>query len=289
MGEVEKKRTLVFPFRLRGTFSLTRANIYCVLVFSAVFFLPALTAGDPFFQSRSQVYSSAQTPRAEDHNPAPKVAIIIDDLGLKLSIARSFLELDAPLAFSILPRMAYSREIAKWAHQKNRDVLLHIPMEPHKYPEISAGSFSLLSSMNRKNMEKTLKAGLESIPFVVGANNHMGSRLTENKKAMRVVLAHLKSLNLFFVDSVTSSNSVAYQVAKEIGIRTARRNVFLDNRKNRVWIAKQFRKLKKTAIVKGSAIGIGHPHPATLSVLREMIPDFRKNGINIVSVSELVQ
>ncbi|MBI5185866.1 MAG: divergent polysaccharide deacetylase family protein [Nitrospinae bacterium] len=220
---------------------------------------------------------------------APRVAIIIDDLGMNLALAQSFLDLPVPVSFSILPGLAHSREIAELAHLKNRDVLCHIPMEPYKYPKVNAGDYSLLSSMDTQSLEKALKADLAFVPYIVGANNHMGSKLTENERIMRLVLGHLKNLDLFFIDSVTSPNSKAFQLAREMGLRTARRNVFLDSTLDPDFIEAQFRKLKNSALSLGSSIGIGHPNPATISVLRDMIPEFEASGIRFVPVSELAR
>jgi hypothetical protein len=104
---------------------------------------------------------------------------------------------------------------------------------------------------------------------------------------MRLVLGHLKSLNLFFIDSVTTPNSKAYQIAREMGLKTAKRNVFLDSDRDPASVKKQFRKLKMNALANGNSIGIGHPNLTTLSVLQEMIPEFEASGIRFVPVSEL--
>ncbi len=262
-------------------------SLYCA---TGLFCLLIISHGQPAEGAppHSARLSNTSILENDSRHANPKVAIIIDDLGLNLSIANALLDLEIPLSFSILPGLAYSEEIARRAHFSNRDVLFHIPMEPQKYPEIDPGPYSLLSSMGPKTLEKTLKEGLASIPYVIGANNHMGSKLTEDKWAMRLVLGHLKKLGLFFIDSRTSSRSKAFQVARKMGLRTAKRNVFLDSERNRDFIVKQFRKLKISALSKGSSIGIGHPNRITLSVLKEVIPRFRESGIRFVSVSELV-
>jgi len=259
----------------------------CSFVFIVALVCPSFGEAGGLLPRQSHSVSSTFRPGYPNQSPRARVAIIIDDLGMSLAIARSFLNLPIALSFSILPKLPYSRRIAEIAHSKKRDVLCHIPMEPHRYPRINAGAYSLLTSMDPLTMEETLKSDLASIPYAIGANNHMGSKLTEDGKAMKLVMGTLREEDLFFIDSRTSAHSKAYTIAREMGLRTARRNVFLDNRKDRNFIQKQFRKLKKIALSRGNAIGIGHPHPATLFVLKEMIPRFERSGIRFVFVSTL--
>lgn len=261
-------------------------KIFLILFLPLFLFLGASDATPPPGDEESRPVLGEKSERLPG---APKVAIIIDDLGRSLDIVHSFLDLEIPLAFSILPQLAYSGEIAGLVHAKGMNVLFHIPMEPHQYPKVHAGAYSLLSSMNSKEMEGTLKEGLKTVPYVVGANNHMGSRLTENRAAMRVILECLGDLNLFFVDSVTTPKSRAYSLAREMGVRAAKRNIFLDSRKERSFIVRQFQELKRSALSEGVSIGIGHPNQTTLSVLKEMIPRFEEAGIRFVLVSELVR
>ena len=262
-------------------------KIFLILFLPFFLFLGASDATPPPGDEMRPVLAMGEKP--EKTPGAPKVAIIIDDLGRSLDIVHSFLDLEIPLAFAILPRSAYSGEIAELVHARGMNVLFHIPMEPHQYPKVHAGAYSLLSSMKPKELERTLKEGLKTVPYVVGANNHMGSKLTENSAAMRIILECLGNLNLFFVDSVTSPKSKAYRLAREIGVRTAKRDIFLDSQKERGFIVRQFQELKRSALAEGASIGIGHPNPTTLSVLREMIPRFKEAGIQFVLVSELVR
>lgn len=262
-------------------------KIFLILFILFFLFLGASDATPPPGEEARPALAARE--KQEKTSNSPKVAIIIDDLGRSLDIVHSFLDLEIPLAFSILPQLPHSGEIAGLVHAKGMNVLFHIPMEPHQYPKVHAGAYSLLSSMNPKALERTLREGLKTVPYVVGANNHMGSRLTEDGAAMRVVLECLGDLNLFFVDSVTTPKSRAYSLAREMGIRAAKRNIFLDSRKERGFIIRQFQELKRSALSEGASIGIGHPNPTTLSVLREMIPRFEKAGIQFVLVSELVR
>jgi hypothetical protein len=216
------------------------------------------------------------------------VAIVIDDLGWNLEAARALLALDAPLSFAILPNAPYRTVIAQEAQRRGRDILLHLPMEPYKYPHVNPGQPALLSTMNTRELTAEVEVALAALPPVVGVNNHMGSRLTEDRTAMRAVMQHIKRHNLFFLDSRTSQKSLAAQVARELGVRTAERHVFLDNETETTKIHQQLDQLATLARMRGHAIGIGHPYPETVQALWHMLPELQQAGIEIVPISRLV-
>ena len=226
--------------------------------------------------------------RAPAGAEGPRIAIVIDDMGWELPIAQGLFALEQPLSFAVLPQAPYQAKIAEAAQQHQRELLLHLPMEPHGYPKVNPGPHALLSTMSPQQMAAALQAALQAMPQVIGVNNHMGSSLTENPQAMRVVMQELKQRHLFFLDSRTSAASQAYQMAREVGIPAARRHVFLDNEAEHARITAQLHRLVEVAIQQGSAIGIGHPYPETLRALQETLPTLRQAGVQIVPISHLV-
>ena len=233
---------------------------------------------------------SENIPPSKDDSRAniKRVAIIIDDLGWNKESADALLNIDAPICFAILPHLPFSKIIADEAGLKHRDVLLHLPMEPYGYPHKDPGIKPLTDDMNKNDIEALIKDYISEIPHIVGINNHMGSKFTENERGMRYVMEILKDKNLFFIDSFTTPKSLAYQTAKTLGVKTARRQVFLDNEEDEEYIKGQIEKLIIIAQRDNFAIGIGHPHPQTINVLQKMVPLMKEKGIEIVPVSELV-
>ena len=217
----------------------------------------------------------------------PKVAIIIDDLGYDKRLASKFLILDAVMSFSVLPHSPFQKSIAKTIHRSGRDVLLHLPMEPMEYPLVDPGAGALLSSMGPDDLLNQLRNDLEAVPLAVGVNNHMGSRLTQDRARMRQIFTILKKRNLFFVDSLTSPRSCCQETAHLLNLKFAQRNVFLDHVQEPNAIRFQIKRLISVARKKGKAIGIGHPYPTTLEVLREELPNIKKR-VGLVRISELV-
>ena len=232
---------------------------------------------------------ASRPPLALPPSRGSQVAIVIDDLGWDLKAAQALLALEAPLSFAILPNAPYRTVIAQEARRQGRDILLHLPMEPYQYPHINPGQPALLSTMNTHELAAKVEVALAALPPVVGVNNHMGSRLTEDRNAMRVVMQRIKRHKLFFLDSRTSQHSLASQVAREMGIRTAERQVFLDNETEVTQIHRQLYQLATLAYARGNAIGIGHPYPETVQALQRVLPELWQAGIEIVPISHLVK
>lgn len=196
----------------------------------------------------------------------PRVALIIDDIGYKKKLAKSFIDLDLNLNFSILPSSPHGQELSQYAHEKGKDLLLHLPMEATA-KKWHPGPGALLLNMNKSQTTETIRKDLDFLPMAVGINNHMGSLYTENEEAMTLFLSEIKGKDLFFLDSLTSAKSVGFKIAQGLGIKTAKRNIFLDNDKDVTKIINQLESLIKIAEKHGQAIGIGHPYSSTLEAL----------------------
>jgi len=219
----------------------------------------------------------------------PKIAIVIDDLGDKDKIAQELLHWDFPVTFAILPFTPFSKTLAGEAHRQGKEVILHLPMEPHGYPQIRPGKGVLLGEMNEKKLLRQLTKDIEAVPYVTGVSNHMGSRLMEEPEKIEIVFAELKRRKLFFLDSRTTPQTVGLQVAQSVGLKAAERNIFIDNSSAEEDIKQQLEQLIQLSLSKGKAIGIGHPHPSTLKSIKEMIPRLKKEGIEVVPLSAMVE
>ena len=223
-----------------------------------------------------------------DTDSLPEVAIIIDDIGYDRPMVRKFAAIDPGLTFSILPHSPHRREIAAYARRKGIEIMLHLPMEPVEYPRVNPGPGALLTSMDVDTMIETLNDDLDSVPYIVGVNNHMGSRMTAESTRMYQIFTVLKKRDLFFIDSRTAFKTVCKPSAELLQIPFGERDVFLDHSQNRETIRQQIRKLIRIAEKKGSAIGIGHPHTETLEILTEEYPGLISR-VRIVHASELVK
>jgi len=228
-------------------------------------------------------------PEARGPVPAPRVAIVIDDMGGSLRKIREILDLDAPITIAVLPHLRHSREVSRLAGRSGREVLLHLPMEPRNILRNHPGPGVLLTSMTGPDLRKTMEEDLDFVPEAVGVNNHMGSKFTADTAGMREVFSVLRERGLFFVDSRTTSHTLGTRLAREAGVPRAERDVFLDNRRDATYIDGQIETLVRIAGKTGSAIAIGHPYPETLAALRRALPGLRERGIEVVPVSDLTR
>lgn len=240
----------------------------------------------------NEAYTTTFMPEREDrprHSGAGRLAIIVDDMGKGVQEARSLMDIGVPVTFAVIPGLPKVRQVAQEARNRGIETIVHIPMEPKGYPEHRLEENGLLLTQSDEEIAGRVNGYLREIPQAVGANNHMGSAFTENREKMSVVLRVLKERGLFFVDSKTSPNSVGYGMARELGVRTASRAVFLDNIKEGGYIAGQVRQAAAIARRKGSAIAICHPHPVTIQTLAAELPRLKEEGLDLVSVSSLVR
>jgi len=225
----------------------------------------------------------AEKPAATD---LPLVAIVIDDMGYQDKTGEELLDLDLDLTFAFLPHGPHTGQMVAEARQRGRDILLHFPMEAADQ-KWDPGPGAVTLEMSRAQIRKTFAENLRLVPLAQGINNHMGSRFTQNQEAMRDFLELVRDRRLFFLDSMTSQSSVGYSLAREMGIKTTRRNVFLDNVRERGPIVAQIEKLLTVADKQGWAVGIGHPYPQTLDALRHARSEILRRA-RLVGVGRLV-
>lgn len=232
-------------------------------------------------------FSSTAVHSEQSH--IPTISILIDDLGYKFKEDLRALALPGPVAFAILPHGPHTEKMSQIAFKKGKDILLHQPMQAEvmdKNEFLGPGALTL--NMTRKDFLKTLNINIRAVPNLIGINNHMGSLLTQHPGHMQWLMETMKSNGQFYVDSLTSDNSVAARLAKENNIPYLTRDIFLDHKQDRASIRKQFKELVKLAKRNGSALGIGHPHISTIEVLSQVLQDLDKYGVKLVSIKSLI-
>jgi polysaccharide deacetylase 2 family uncharacterized protein YibQ len=216
-----------------------------------------------------------------------KIAIVIDDFGNNWNTVDDFCSIDIPITLAVLPKLPYSAKAAAKASREGKEIILHLPMENHSNKNPGPGAVTV--NMSKEQIQKEFEKDLADIPGAVGFNNHEGSKGTENEKLMEAVMEAAHKHNLYFVDSRTSSSSVALDVASRRNVPGTRRNVFLDNEDNVNAICAQLQLLADKAVKDGSAVGIGHCRPNTYKAIAKMIPTMKEKGIQFVFVSKLAR
>jgi polysaccharide deacetylase 2 family uncharacterized protein YibQ len=219
-----------------------------------------------------------------------RIAIIIDDVGYASENVNEWLSFRGKLTFSVLPFLNESGNYSELFGDHGFEIMLHVPMEPISYPEDNPGPNALFTDTPKESVNQKLELMIAQNPYAIGANNHMGSRATQDDELMRWTLEVLKKENLFFIDSVTTPGSNAYTIARELGVPAAKRDIFLDNEPSFDYINTQFENLKVIATQNGTAIGIGHfTSENTLRVLNYQLSKLREQNFKLIFASEAVQ
>ena len=226
--------------------------------------------------------------------PAPpaahrgRIVLILDDVGFDHQPLSAAMRIDPNINFSILPNARRASEVANLLHEQGFEVLCHLPMEPEQFPRVSPGEGAVLTTMSDAEIARTTMANVHAVPYARGVNNHMGSRATADRRVMESVLAALPD-GMYFIDSRTTGTSVAASVAREMSVRAASRNVFLDDVASDAAVRHQLQVLVREAEEHGIAIGIGHMYPATVRVLTAEVPALRRQGFRFIRASEAVR
>ncbi|MDI6600499.1 MAG: divergent polysaccharide deacetylase family protein [Thermoanaerobacteraceae bacterium] len=225
-----------------------------------------------------------------NNNEQKVIAIIIDDFGNNGKGTETFFKIKERLTVAVLPNLPYTVQDAQKAHENGFEVIVHLPMEPLKGEKNWLPPDSITSDLSPQEVLGRTSKAFDQVPYAVGFNNHMGSKITSNRDMMYVILKEAKKRNFYVVDSKTIGNSLIDEVSEALGVKHYDRDLFLD-RKNEYGVYKQVLKLAKIAEKKGYAIGIGHVGPEggaiTASGIMDALLELEKMNIKIVYVSQL--
>ncbi|MBU1925131.1 MAG: divergent polysaccharide deacetylase family protein [Candidatus Omnitrophica bacterium] len=242
------------------------------------------TAAFSFYYKKFTVYRLKLTAKLA----RAKVAIVLDDWGYNKKLFESTLELDTPMTYAILPNLIYSEHIAAELRKRGGEFILHLPLEPKNTEQAPLEKNTLMTTMNEEEITRILKEDIANLSGIKGANNHMGSKATEEGSFMKIVMDTLKENNLYFLDSYTSDKSIAEKVAKEIALPFLKRDIFIDSIPGSESIKQKMYEVKRIALISGEAIAIGHARHTTISAIKELIPEFKRDGIKFVYLSSLL-
>lgn len=214
-------------------------------------------------------------------------SIIIDDLGNNFHYGRAAINLPDDLTFAILPKTTYAKDLARLATKKHREVMLHLPMQSVAHHDHSPGTLDL--HMTKKEFIEQLQRDLNSVPYIRGVNNHMGSLLTRHPGHMTWLMDELNHRGgLYFIDSKTTHKSVADKIALEYDLPSLSRDFFIDPDDEESTMRRQFDRFIDKINHQGYALAIAHPHPKTIAFLKKNLPKLKQHGITLLPVSELI-
>jgi uncharacterized protein len=221
----------------------------------------------------------------------PRFALVIDDLGYAApELVTRLCAQDIPFSVAVLPFQEFTKESAEIAFAHGKEVMLHLPMEPIGYPGPSKdpGPGAVMYDLSESETRLLVRKALDAVPHRKGVNNHMGSRITPDRKRMTWILEELKARRCFFLDSRTEKDSVAFDIAEELKVPAVQRKVFLDDDKNYDEMAKQWERAIGIARKEGQVVIIGHVYPETVEALEKLVPK-SKDRVKFVTAGELAR
>ncbi|MBP2195683.1 divergent polysaccharide deacetylase family protein [Pantoea cypripedii] len=216
---------------------------------------------------------------------AGKLSIVIDDFGYRPVEENKVLQMPAAISVAVLPNATFARQMATKAHQSGHEVLIHLPMAPLSKQPLEKDT--LTPEMSSAEIARIIHDAVGKVPYAVGLNNHMGSKMTSSLPGMQKVMQVLNQYNFYFLDSMTIGNSQSIPAAEGTHVKVLKRRVFLDDSQSDAAIREQFTRAVKLAQRDGYAIAIGHPHPNTVRVLQQMLPTLPAD-ITLVRPSQLL-
>jgi polysaccharide deacetylase 2 family uncharacterized protein YibQ len=254
-----------------------------------------VSSAEPVAQAVSSTDNSTEPPAlvvspeepAATLPPTAKLVLILDDIGYSVEAGLRAINLPSQITFAVIPHTPYGRALAEAAHQAGRELMLHAPMSNLSGMDLGEGGLTL--QQNEEEFMQVLTAALADIPYIKGVNNHTGSELTAAVQPMQWVMQELKKRDLYFVDSMTTPDSVAGATAEQFRVPSLRRHIFLDHIQTTEAIDIEFKRAIALAQQRGYAVAIGHPYPETLAYLETALPMLAALQVDIVPVSAMLE
>jgi polysaccharide deacetylase 2 family uncharacterized protein YibQ len=233
----------------------------------------------------------ATTASAAEPPARPRIAVVIDDLGLtyKTNVPdEDWYALKVPMTFAVMPESPRTKEAARRAKESGHELIIHFPFDPFLSLELPKDS---PSSGDLDKVTELLEKAFRDIPGAVGLNNHRSYRATQNRPLMRAFMPLLKQRGGYFLDSGVSPKTVAYDEARSAGIPALKNAVFLDEAKrhDKDFCVRMLRRGAAHARKHGSAVVIGHHYfHGTYEGLLEEVPKLQAEGFEFVFASTLL-
>lgn len=216
----------------------------------------------------------------------PRVTIVFEHAGPSLADLAPIYAMHLPFGLGIFPKMRYSAQIAREAPWHGLVPMLHLPMESNNPTDVGPVTGIVWVRMTDPEIARVVEDDLASVPGVAGVSNHAGSRATADRRVMQAALGVLKAHGLWFDENRNTPKSVATDVARRLGLRTVLITTYLDVPPT--GIKAKVRGLIATAQRQGWAVAAGHVATGAPQIVRRLLPEFDRAGIEFVPITEFV-
>ncbi|VAW92589.1 Putative periplasmic protein YibQ, distant homology with nucleoside diphosphatase and polysaccharide deacetylase [hydrothermal vent metagenome] len=254
---------------------------FCLLSIRVGYAAPAFSPTNPLLEQNAALENKTPVVKARYY-----ISLIIDDMGYRYQSGKRAINLPANITYSFLPYAPHARKLANFANKKQKEIMLHIPMEATNGKKLGPGGLTV--AMPKAVFDLELEHNLLAIPHIKGVNNHMGSLLTQQLEPMTWLMEMLVTRGMYFIDSRTSGKSQALKAARQYGLPSETRDIFVDHDLSTKAMQQQLAMAVSAAKRNGSAVVIAHPFPETMRVLEKWLPQAKAQGLEFVYMSELL-
>ncbi|OQB16052.1 MAG: Divergent polysaccharide deacetylase [Firmicutes bacterium ADurb.Bin193] len=230
-----------------------------------------------------------------DTKTTAKLAIILDDFGQARDGVDVAMGINRKLTCAIMPFLEFTEKDMKAAAAAGHEVIIHIPLQNGINDNVKwVGENAIKTTYTDNQVRDLVTAFINNIPAAVGANIHMGSLGSADRRIVKAIMKTLYERGLYFIDSKTNARSVCSFVAEEVGINFSENDVFLESKGGSEEDVKKLlmaaaRIAKKT----GKAFAIGHVGAengaTTANVIKDSIGEIEKMGVELVYASEIIK
>jgi polysaccharide deacetylase 2 family uncharacterized protein YibQ len=224
--------------------------------------------------------------------PAGKLALVLYGFGDDLEAARAFMAIGAPFAVAVVPGGKSSADEFKAAHAAQREVVMHLPLEPINYPQVDPGPATILVTMSPAQIAGRVRKGLDQAGPVVAVANHMGSLATQDMTVMTAVFRELKRARLPFQHVSPAPGAVCKALAADLGVPCEEPDAVLDAETRDASgkaLDRRWKELLKSSRSRHTLVVWIRATPLTRQWLPRALAPKALDGASVVPLSSLLQ
>ena len=231
-------------------------------------------------------------PDIQEARPAARIAVLLfaaeeDDSLLAAACAR-------PETFAVgaLASGGAKGAVLRAAHERRREVVLFMPMEPENYPRVNPGPATLLVSLPAGRIEQALRHEIALAQPVVAVANMMGSFATQDEPFMTAVYRELRRANLPFLHVAAVPRAVCRSLASRVGAAYDEPDAMFDGEArhaNTQLLDREWTEVLDHARKRGSALVLLRITPTTSPWLNRAFDAKRLEGLELAPLSSVIR
>lgn len=224
--------------------------------------------------------------------PSARLALVLFGFSDDPESARALFHRPLPFAVAVNPGAGSSNALFRAAREEEREVVLHLPLEPINFPQVNPGPGAILVTMKPVKITGMVRRYLEEAGPVSAVANHMGSLATQDMEVMRAVYQELKRRRLPFLHVMPAAGAVCKPLAADLGVEYDQPDFVIDTEtraENPRALEKRWSQVLEAARERGQALVMVRATPLTARWLEKALDRKRLDGVSVVSLESLLR